>query len=158
MGFEYIMVFWPRTLSEPIRHRGVTARQQNDAFPRKRGILTCPAAVRPWWTRCPSFIAGHANAATVIVAEQYRTFRLGPAEGDPFPERVFRPAGGRKRSPKRPLAHVRSPRDNRVIAQRTTAQIAPKSHQRQIQTAAGSPPYQGLPHLGQGSRTRMDHW
>ena len=33
-------------------------------------------------------------------------------EGNPFPERVFGLAGGRKTGLKRPLAHARSPRDN----------------------------------------------
>ena len=59
------------------------------------------------------FIAGGTDAAADTVDEQDRMLPVGRREGNPFPERVFRPAGGRNRGLKRPLAHVRSLRDNR---------------------------------------------
>ena len=58
------------------------------------------------------FIAGGTDAAADTVDEQDRMLPVGRREGNPFPERVFRPAGGRNRGLKRPLAHVRSPHDN----------------------------------------------
>ena len=57
------------------------------------------------------FIA--AAAAVIVVPEQDRVLPLGRRKGNPFPERVFGPPEAGKRRSKRPLAHVRSLRDNR---------------------------------------------
>ena len=65
------------------------------------GVDTCPLS------------AGGADAAVDTVDEQERMLPLGRWKGNPFPERGFWPAGGRETGPDRPLAHARSPRDNR---------------------------------------------
>ena len=57
------------------------------------------------------FISGGADAAADTAGEQHRMLPSGRRKANPFPERVFRPAGGRKGGPKRPLTHVLSPRD-----------------------------------------------
>ena len=57
-------------------------------------------------------IAGAADAAADTVDEQDRMLPVGRRNGNPFPERVFRPAGGRKTGPTQPFAHGCSPRDN----------------------------------------------
>ena len=59
-------------------------------------------------------IAGAADAAADTVDEQDRMLPVGRRNGNPFPERVFRPAGGRKTGPTQPFAHGCSLRDNRV--------------------------------------------
>ena len=41
-------------------------------------------------------IAGAADAAADTVDEQDRMLPVGRRNGNPFPERVFRPAGGRQ--------------------------------------------------------------
>ena len=41
------------------------------------------------------FIAA-AAAAVIVVPEQDRVLLVGRRKGNPFPERVFRPAGGRQ--------------------------------------------------------------
>ena len=41
------------------------------------------------------FIAA-AAAAVIVVPEQERVLLVGRRKGNPFPERVFRPAGGRQ--------------------------------------------------------------
>ena len=41
------------------------------------------------------FIAA-AVAAVIVVPEQERVLLVGRRKGNPFPERVFRPAGGRQ--------------------------------------------------------------
>ena len=56
------------------------------------------------------FIA--AAAAVIVVPEQDRVLLVGRRKGNPPPERGFRPAGGRQTTVNRPLAHVRSLRDN----------------------------------------------
>ncbi len=74
------------------------------------------------------FIAGGTDAAADTVDEQDRMLPVGRREGNPFPERVFRPAGGRNRGLKRPLAHVRSPRDNQSYRAALTRRNRPLSH------------------------------
>ena len=56
--------------------------------------------------------AGGTDAAADTVDEQDRMLPMGRRKGNPFPERVFRPAGGREMGLKCLLAHIRSPRDN----------------------------------------------
>ena len=56
--------------------------------------------------------AGSADAAADTVDEQDRMLPLGRRKGNPFPERVFRPARGREMGLKCLLTHVRSLRDN----------------------------------------------
>ena len=46
--------------------------------------------------------AGGADAAADTVDEQDRMLPLGRRKGNPFPERVFRPAGGRGNGPEVP--------------------------------------------------------
>ena len=58
-------------------------------------------------------IAGAADAAADTVDEQDRMLPVGRRNGNPFPERVFRPAEGRKTGPTQPFAHGCSLRDNR---------------------------------------------
>ena len=51
------------------------------------------------------FIAA-AAAAVIVVPEQDRVLLVGRRKGNPFPERVFRPSGGRQTTAKRWLAPV----------------------------------------------------
>ena len=55
--------------------------------------------------------AGGADAAADTVDEQDRMLPLGRRKGNPFPERVFRPAGGREMGLKCLLTHRCSLRD-----------------------------------------------
>ena len=59
------------------------------------------------------FIAA-AAAAVIVVPEQDRVLLVGRRRATPFPERDFQgpPRAGRKRRSRKPLAHVRSLRDN----------------------------------------------
>ena len=61
--------------------------------------------------------AGGGAVAADTVDEQDRMLPLGSRERKASPATLFRPAGGRQAGPKRPLAHVRSLRDNWLIAQ-----------------------------------------
>ena len=67
----------------------------------------------PIHTMTPSIHRGGAVAAPDVVAQRNRMFPLGRRKGNPFPERGFRPAGGRRTGRRRLLAHGCSPRDNR---------------------------------------------
>ena len=58
--------------------------------------------------------AGGADAAADTVDEQDRMLPLGRRKGNPFPERVFRPAGGREMGLKGLLAHRCSMRDKAI--------------------------------------------
>ena len=55
--------------------------------------------------------AGGADAAADTVDEQDRVLLVGRRKGNPFPERVFRSAGGREMGLKCLLTHARSLRD-----------------------------------------------
>ena len=56
--------------------------------------------------------AGGTDAAADTVDEQDRMLPMGRRKGNPFPERVFRPAGGREMGLKCLLTHRCSLRDN----------------------------------------------
>ena len=55
--------------------------------------------------------AGGTDAAADTVDEQDRMLPMGRRKGNPFPERVFRPAGGREMGLKCLLTYRCSPRD-----------------------------------------------
>ena len=57
------------------------------------------------------FIAA-AAAAVIVVPEQDRVLLVGRRKGNPPPERVLGPPWSGKRRSNRPLAYVRSMRDN----------------------------------------------
>ena len=59
----------------------------------------------PIHTMTPSIHRGGAVAAPDVVAQRNRMFPLGRGKGNPFPERGFRPAGGRRTGRRRRLAH-----------------------------------------------------
>ena len=71
--------------------------------------------------------AGGGAVVADTVDEQDRMLPLGRRKGNPFPERVFRPAGGREMGLKCLLAHRCSPRDKTIYrAANTCAQaVAP---------------------------------
>ena len=58
--------------------------------------------------------AGGTDAAADTVDEQDRMLPMGRRKGNPFPERVFRPAGGREMGLKCLLTHRCSLRDKRI--------------------------------------------
>ena len=57
----------------------------------------------------PFIASGAPVVGGGLQSERARSVRRACA--NPFPERVFRPAGGRQTTDQRPLAYIRSPRD-----------------------------------------------